>query len=212
MLHISREEAQAVLRQATGNAAEAGKMLQSMAGQKKMGPASRTSSTGETSSLLGCTFPNEWLPMAEDGGATRAYAWWRHWEYCDVALESEAGQRVSALFASSMGAAKVARVQRIQHRLLWRRYCTRRDEVALKNDGDPNELLLWHGTSATSPGVILRSESGLDDRLASSGFYGKSAALAQLATTPKRDKLRARSPRSTERERLHCVAAQASGG
>ena len=57
--------------------------------------------------------------------------------------------------------------------LLWRRYCTRRDEVALKNGGDPNELLLWHGTSATAPEVILRSESGLDDRLASSGFYGK---------------------------------------
>ena len=81
----------------------------------------------------------------------------------------------------SMQNVDIVRVERVQHRLLWRRYAAKRDEIQRKCAGigvaDHADLRLWHGTGSTDPQAILRSESGLDERLSSQGFYGKSIYL-----------------------------------
>ena len=85
----------------------------------------------------------------------------------------------------SMQNAAIVRVERVQHRLLWRRYAAKRDEIQRKCAGigvaDHADLRLWHGTGSTDPQAILRSESGLDERLSSQGFYGKGIYLAEHA-------------------------------
>jgi hypothetical protein len=72
-------------------------------------------------------------------------------------------------------------VERWEDRLLWRDYSARRDRIALKRDGNPNELQLWHGTGVVAPMTVLQHETGLDPRFSSGGFYGRGMYLAEHA-------------------------------
>jgi hypothetical protein len=78
--------------------------------------------------------------------------------------------------------ATVMKVQRVQHKYLWQRYVSERQELAKRNNGDPNELTdLKHGTGTTAPTTIINSEFGIDHRYSERGLYGKGAYLAELA-------------------------------
>jgi len=131
-------------------------------------------------------FPEEWESFGDEGGA-RDYAWERRWKLVAVDPGAPEFASAQAQLLESMQGVTVVRVERIQSRLLWRRYAVKRDEIATKcaSLGIPDAaacLRLWHGTGKTDPKLILASESGLDERLASQqGFYGKGVYLAEHA-------------------------------
>ena len=127
-----------------------------------------------------CTFPPEWSPMGDDG-QPRSHAWWRTWTYAVVPGGSLEFKDISAQLNESMPSTEVVQLQRIQNRAMWRRYEHKRAEIADKYGGNANELRLWHGTGNTDPDVILRSDSGLDERMSKQGFYGKGIYLAEHA-------------------------------
>ena len=89
---------------------------------------------------------------------------------------------VAANLLQSLPNVNVVDISRIQHRGQWRRFAEKRRELTVKGNGNPNELRLWHDTGTTDPGVILRSESGLDERMSSKGFYGRGIYFAEPVT------------------------------
>ena len=130
----------------------------------------------------GLKFPKNWAPFGDEASERNA-KWWRRWLTVDVPRSQPEFDDVAGRLLSSMdaGATRVLRVQRIQDRAHWRRYAQKRAELKVKNGGDPNERKLWHGTSSTNPATILRSESGLDERMSSKGFYSYGIYLAEHA-------------------------------
>jgi Poly(ADP-ribose) polymerase catalytic domain len=73
----------------------------------------------------------------------------------------------------------IVRIQRIQNRDFYTKYVSRQRWLKKKNQGKPNELWMKHGTRATNPDVIIKSEEGFDWRFASDGsFYGYGAYFA----------------------------------
>lgn len=101
---------------------------------------------------------------------------------------------------SSLPDARVLSIKRIENRLLWRRYWSKRREVALKLsknfsgtasedtvpfgpriEGQVGEMRMWHGTGRTDPAVIVDHEVGLDHRFSCGGFYGHGLYLAEKA-------------------------------
>ena len=78
--------------------------------------------------------------------------------------------------------ARLVKLQRIQRRILWDRYHNGRESVMSTNGGEANdEMLLWHGTSATPPVEVLRAQHGLDIRFGGESFYGRGLYLSELA-------------------------------
>lgn len=50
----------------------------------------------------------------------------------------------------------------------------------MKNDGDPNEAELWHGTRATPPEKLYRDEDcAFDFRFSDKGYWGKGSYFAK---------------------------------
>eukprot|EP00050_Salpingoeca_kvevrii_P005977 m.286733 g.286733 ORF g.286733 m.286733 type:complete len:1330 (+) comp11636_c0_seq1:36-4025(+) len=71
---------------------------------------------------------------------------------------------------------KITSMQRIQNRGLWQQYAFRRQLVAMENDGDPGERLLFHG-SPFAETIALR---GFDERHAFfGGMFGAGIYFAQ---------------------------------
>ena len=126
--------------------------------------------------------PAEWTHKPADD-AVRNYDWWRDWRYEPVDIASEEGNDVAARFLESMEGVEIVQIQRIQHRLFWRRFSERRAELSSKlGDENGNEHWLWHGTGPTPPQTILASERGLDPRLGNpEGFFGSGIYLASHA-------------------------------
>jgi len=58
--------------------------------------------------------------------------------------------------------ARIIQIHRIQAMTLWRRYYYERLRVSEINNGNPNELLLIHGTRGTPPEVIYNGKEGFD--------------------------------------------------
>jgi hypothetical protein len=50
-----------------------------------------------------------------------------------------------------------------------------------RNNGNPNELWMKHGTRTTDPVAIISGEVGLDCRYGASGIYGRGTYLAEDA-------------------------------
>ena len=129
-------------------------------------------------------FPAEWSAFGDEG-SPQDFAWERKWQLVALDPTSHEFEDVKRQFVESMQNVVVVRVERVQHRQLWRRYANKRDEIRRKCAGigvdDHADLRLWHGTGSTDPQAILRSESGLDERLSSKGFYGKGVYLAEHA-------------------------------
>ena len=75
--------------------------------------------------------------------------------------------------------ADIVRIERVQNVELYRLYDTKRKEVARKNGGNANEILLKHGTRTTSPETVWNSGSrtntyGFDFRWSSgNNYYGR---------------------------------------
>jgi len=92
---------------------------------------------------------------------------------------------VASTIRRCMPHARAIRVERVQHRGLWRRYMRYRDEeLRVLNDGDANEHHLFHGTGAQPPLEVLGHQDGLDPKLSGGGFYGSRVYLAESPAYP----------------------------
>ena len=74
------------------------------------------------------------------------------------------------------------RIERIQNKRLWQRYCFCREQLKDKNEGVDNEKWLFHGTKTTPPDSIYDSEKGFDFRLSRRGMWGEGSYFAQNAS------------------------------
>lgn len=111
------------------------------------------------------------------------YRFWRVGEYHKLQRTDARDQATLALITrmarESLPSAQLVSVERFQNRLMWKQFEHRRGIIALKNRGDANEKLMWHGTSTLEPKAILASEAGLDMRFSQKGFYGEGIYQAE---------------------------------
>ena len=77
---------------------------------------------------------------------------------------------------------QVVRVERIQNKWLWERYCFSKQRMSEKYGGITNEKELFHGSSSTPPEKIFRSEQGFDFRFCSRGMWGTGTYFAVNAS------------------------------
>lgn len=91
---------------------------------------------------------------------------------------------VASQFTSSLPKYTITRIERVQNQVLWHRFFSQRQAIALMRGEDGvNERLLFHGTSAVPPPVIFGGSEGFDPRLSvSHGFYGTGSYFAEKAS------------------------------
>ena len=58
-------------------------------------------------------------------------------------------------------AAKLVAVDRVQNSGLYHQYKQRREVVASRNGGDPNDKILFHGTGIRTPESVVAAAEGL---------------------------------------------------
>ncbi|XP_057308680.1 uncharacterized protein LOC130646998 [Hydractinia symbiolongicarpus] len=76
----------------------------------------------------------------------------------------------------------VTKVERVQNRWLWRKYCLQKKLMIEKNgENNVNEKLLFHGTRSNHPVLIWKGENSFDLRHCHSGNWGKGAYFAEKA-------------------------------
>ena len=104
-------------------------------------------------------------------------------QVAQLAVEQQYDQAQSIVGAGQApyvsGRLLVTGVSRVQSPMVWEKYCMRRAIVASENEGDPNEVMLWHGTRATK----LVCRKGLDPRVCSlTGMFGGGVYFADMST------------------------------
>ena len=91
---------------------------------------------------------------------------------------------VASLFESTLRPQhyEIERIERVQNKLLWRRYfdCARRTDNF--NHGVLNETRLFHGSSSNQPEDIYRGDDGFDMRFCNRGMWGKGNYFAVNAS------------------------------
>ena len=131
------------------------------------------------------TFPPEWAPMPGDDAppGKRDGAWLAAYATPELDVDSAEHSVFSSMLRKGMPHARNFKVQRVQHRGLWKRFAHFRDhELKPYNDGDANEQWLFHGTGALAPTDVLAHPSGLDPRFSvRGGLYGAGTYLAETA-------------------------------
>ena len=112
--------------------------------------------------------PHHWTPQANN-------------ELCKLVVlqpsDPEYNEVVNKL-RSTLPAASIIRVERIQNTWLWTRYQQDKQRIIQKTGGEANEMIVYHGTSSHSPALIYKGEQGFESRLASSGMWGKASYFA----------------------------------
>ena len=82
--------------------------------------------------------------------------------------------RRKSYFLRSNPSARVYHIQRIQNKLLWKKYLNKKkqleDDHTLQNSG---EKMLYHGTRGTAPEQVYEGDSGFDMRYSSDGMWGR---------------------------------------
>ena len=100
--------------------------------------------------------------------------------------ESPEYQQVAGIFKSTLPSAKIARIERIQNKVLWANYQHKKKH--LKRIAHPGDLekLLFHGTSTTNPEAIYAGEVGFDMRRSAQGMWGEGCYFAVNASYSQR--------------------------
>ena len=92
-------------------------------------------------------------------------------------------EEILRLFKKTMPNSEVYKIQRVQNKVLWRRYYQQKQ--AMKQDTthpSPNERQLFHGTRDTDPKQICQGNEGFDMRFANKGMWGKGNYFAENAS------------------------------
>ena len=80
--------------------------------------------------------------------------------------------RISALFLQSMPGCQIKQIDRIQNKLLWRKYCNRARQM-FTYDQVLGEMSLFHGTASHKPEEIYTGDVSFDMRYCQSGMWGR---------------------------------------
>jgi hypothetical protein len=88
---------------------------------------------------------------------------------------------VSSKFSATMSNA-ISSIQRVQNKYLWEKYCHHKNMIHKKNNGNVNEMELFHGTRNNNPSSIYDSEEGFDMRFSASGMWGQANYFAVNAS------------------------------
>ena len=115
-------------------------------------------------------FPDEWEPQEELS------------ELKPVLKESVEWEKVQGLVRKSIAVAQIQKLERIQIIPLWEKYAFFKQQMHVKNKGETNEKLLFHGTRSTSPHDIIGAEKGFDFRFGGNCMWGPAAYFAVNAS------------------------------
>ena len=88
-------------------------------------------------------------------------------------------KEVETKFKKTMQTAKIEKIERIQNRKLWRVYRNELEDIKTKNKDDGNCKNMFHGTNATDPTVVYKSEEGFNVNYAKDGLWGKAIYFAE---------------------------------
>ena len=123
----------------------------------------------ESKEIGGITYdmPQNWDPQSENFQVSKVEPFSVEW---NKALEP---------FSKTLSRARVTKLQRIQNKWLWERYCFAKKRMHKANNGSLNEKNLFHGTRDTPPEKVIRSEKGIDFRYSSKGgLWGEGSYFA----------------------------------
>ena len=116
--------------------------------------------------------PIHWTPQAPN-------------ELCKLVVLQPTSQEYNEVvnrLRSTLPAASIIKVERIQNHWLWTRYQQDKQRIVRKVGGEANEMIVYHGTSDNSPSLIYKGEHGFESRLSSSGMWGKASYFAVNAS------------------------------
>lgn len=86
--------------------------------------------------------------------------------------ESDEFQSVAERFLSTLTNADIRRIDRIQNRVLWRKYIDKSREMCQFGEGVLNEQLLFHGSRTNNPELIYKGDASFDMRFSHDGLWG----------------------------------------
>ena len=96
--------------------------------------------------------------------------------------EGEEYEWIAARFYQTMPNANITRIERVQNRLLWRKYISKSREMWQSGDGVLNEELLFHGSRTNDPKKIYQGDASFDMRLSNDGLWGRGNYFAVNAS------------------------------
>lgn len=122
--------------------------------------------------FAGAEYPSYWVP---------------HEEKMDFVIylldeDSEEYQSVENHFLATLPTAEIKRIDRIQNRVLWRKYIDKGRQMNHFEDGVLNEVLLFHGSGSHSPELIYQGDASFDLRYSRDGMWGKGNYFAVNAS------------------------------
>ena len=91
----------------------------------------------------------------------------------DPVAESEEYERVINQFLLTLPNANVLRVERVQNKVIWRKYHHRSQLMREFDKSHLREELLFHGTRKNKPEAIYKGDVGFDMRFSASGMWGR---------------------------------------
>ena len=95
--------------------------------------------------------------------------------------EGDEFHSISALFLQSMPSCEIRRIERIQNKLLWRKYSDRARQM-MEYDQVVGEQTLFHGTRNNKPERIYKGDASFDMRYCHSGLWGRGNYFAVNAS------------------------------
>ena len=87
--------------------------------------------------------------------------------------EGEEYEWIAARFYQTMLNANITRIERVQNRVLWRKYISKGREMWQSGDGVLSEELLFHGSGINDTNKIYQGDASFDMRLSDDGMWDK---------------------------------------
>ena len=99
-------------------------------------------------------------------------------------LEDESDEYISVAerFLATMTNVDIIRIDRIQNRVLWRKYIDKSREMNTFGEGVLNEKLLFHGSRTNDPKLIYEGDASFDMRFSHNGVWGHGNYFAANAS------------------------------
>ena len=101
---------------------------------------------------------------------------------CLLDSNTDEFERVEDHFLSTLPAAEVKIIHRIQNRVLWRKYLDKSKEMNDFGGGVLNEKLLFHGSNKNKPEFIYKGDASFDMRFSRDGMWGRGNYFAVNAS------------------------------
>ena len=120
---------------------------------------------------LHVVLPEEWEPQETDFKVFTL----------DANANDEEFWRVANQFFQTLPNAEIRTIERIQNRVLWRKYAMK--AKSMEDESVPRgEMTLFHGTRQTNPKQIYEGDDSFDMRLSNNGMWGRGNYFAVNAS------------------------------